>query len=233
MKQCPKCKRKYDDITLVYCLDDGSTLHDPDATRRFAIPPTEVLPPKPPNHQPKGYDSILRYIVVGLLALIVGGGIVAFLKSGTTTENVGQEDKSNSKSTGGQKVDDKKIQVQLVEEGDSFRIKNIGQRAIDSLKITTYPPPLSNNILLVAYSFSREIGTLEKGSSAVTVKRDELENAQGEILSNSARKVGAILINGRVNGQADGVMFTAQDGKWTPSPPETKWAAVTERLLDQ
>ncbi|MDX6289683.1 MAG: hypothetical protein QOH42_1482, partial [Blastocatellia bacterium] len=26
MKRCPKCKRKYEDDTLKFCLEDGATL---------------------------------------------------------------------------------------------------------------------------------------------------------------------------------------------------------------
>lgn len=33
MKTCPTCRKTYDDDTLVYCLDDGARLDDPDATR--------------------------------------------------------------------------------------------------------------------------------------------------------------------------------------------------------
>ncbi len=41
MKSCPKCKRKYDDDTLSFCLDDGSPLFD---ARDSAAPGTEILP---------------------------------------------------------------------------------------------------------------------------------------------------------------------------------------------
>src|SRR5258708_28341657 len=41
MKSCPKCKRKYDDDTLSFCLDDGSPLFD---ARDSAAPATAILP---------------------------------------------------------------------------------------------------------------------------------------------------------------------------------------------
>src|SRR6266850_1858937 len=41
MKSCPKCKRKYDDDTLSFCLDDGTPLFD---ERDSAAPATEILP---------------------------------------------------------------------------------------------------------------------------------------------------------------------------------------------
>jgi hypothetical protein len=41
MKQCPKCKRSYDDDTLRFCLEDGSPLFD---ARDSKAPATEILP---------------------------------------------------------------------------------------------------------------------------------------------------------------------------------------------
>ncbi len=43
MKRCPKCNRKYEDDTLKFCLEDGSSLsiaaRDPDPPRTQIIPP--------------------------------------------------------------------------------------------------------------------------------------------------------------------------------------------------
>lgn len=41
MKRCPKCKRKYDDDTLRFCLEDGTPLFD---ARDSGAPATEILP---------------------------------------------------------------------------------------------------------------------------------------------------------------------------------------------
>ena len=41
MKRCPKCKRKYEDDSLRFCLDDGSPLFD---ARDSEAPPTEIMP---------------------------------------------------------------------------------------------------------------------------------------------------------------------------------------------
>jgi hypothetical protein len=41
MKRCPKCKRKYDDDTLRFCLEDGTPLFD---ARESDAPATEILP---------------------------------------------------------------------------------------------------------------------------------------------------------------------------------------------
>src|SRR5438132_14354182 len=40
MKTCPKCKRAYDDVTLRFCLEDGTPLFD---VRDSQAPPTEIL----------------------------------------------------------------------------------------------------------------------------------------------------------------------------------------------
>jgi hypothetical protein len=45
MKQCPECKREYDDDSLRFCLDDGTALVRPDASPKSADP-TVVLPGK-------------------------------------------------------------------------------------------------------------------------------------------------------------------------------------------
>jgi len=44
MKRCPKCNRKYEDDTLKFCLEDGTTLSV--ATRNSDPPPTEIMPPR-------------------------------------------------------------------------------------------------------------------------------------------------------------------------------------------
>jgi hypothetical protein len=41
MKRCPKCKRKYDDDTLRFCLEDGTPLFE---ARDSEAPATEILP---------------------------------------------------------------------------------------------------------------------------------------------------------------------------------------------
>src|SRR5882724_4876017 len=41
MKRCPKCKRKYDDDTLRFCLEDGTPLFDASDAE---APATEILP---------------------------------------------------------------------------------------------------------------------------------------------------------------------------------------------
>jgi hypothetical protein len=101
MKQCPTCNRTYADETLTYCLADGSLLsapYDSEATRIIPQPrtdnpaPTEVLHPNPLCSQQtkQSINPMLIYIIVALLALIVGGGVVALLKSGTKDTPIAQ-----------------------------------------------------------------------------------------------------------------------------------------------
>lgn len=58
MKQCPTCYRTYQENSIVYCLDDGSTLLTVDSSS-FDSPPTMRIPeprvtdqPQPPFQQP-------------------------------------------------------------------------------------------------------------------------------------------------------------------------------------
>jgi hypothetical protein len=90
MKICPTCSRAYSDETLIYCLDDGSHLsaaYEPEATQ--FLPPSRLTnPPEkgvtfaaPPVTQPskRSDNSAFKYIAIALLALIAGGGIMAWL----------------------------------------------------------------------------------------------------------------------------------------------------------
>lgn len=87
MKLCPTCKRTYADESLTFCLADGSLLsapYDPEATRRIppsriTNAPTEVLPSNPNRSVPviPSRRALPTYVIIALVALGVGGGIVA------------------------------------------------------------------------------------------------------------------------------------------------------------
>jgi len=71
-----------------FCLDDGTPLS------MLANPePTLVIPPKEVLHTPAAATPLtgtkthnkLIYLAIGFLALLVGGGVVAFLRSNATT----------------------------------------------------------------------------------------------------------------------------------------------------
>ena len=66
MKRCPTCNRTYTDLSLNFCLEDGTPLAtdgpsgvDPNATIRYPVardtepPPTEIYHPEPPSVPPR------------------------------------------------------------------------------------------------------------------------------------------------------------------------------------
>jgi hypothetical protein len=82
MKQCPQCKREYDE-TLRFCLDDGSVLsvaYDPEETlvmaRAQPLPQTAPLPKSPT--QPFSGPRVL-YVAILVLAVFAAGATVALL----------------------------------------------------------------------------------------------------------------------------------------------------------
>jgi hypothetical protein len=92
MKQCPNCNRTYPDDTQSFCLDDGTPLiasYDPEATHVIdPLPRTAPAGAAQPRQASLTRAHALRtnpalYIVIALLALLVGGGLVALLKSDT------------------------------------------------------------------------------------------------------------------------------------------------------
>jgi F5/8 type C domain-containing protein len=59
MKRCPKCKRKYEDDTLKFCLEDGATLS---VAARDADPPaTEIMPRVQPTLKSSAGSTIPSY----------------------------------------------------------------------------------------------------------------------------------------------------------------------------
>ena len=98
MKQCPSCNRIYDDDSLRFCLDDGSTLTAPyDAAATLIGRPTrrtdartEILPDSVATAEIPGRSRTpwTHYVIIALLALIAGGGVVWLLRGrGETTAN--------------------------------------------------------------------------------------------------------------------------------------------------
>lgn len=60
MKRCPSCNRTYTDVSLNFCLEDGTPLasdaapsFDPHATVRYTQPPSTKESPRPEAHQPE------------------------------------------------------------------------------------------------------------------------------------------------------------------------------------
>lgn len=108
MKQCPTCNQIFTDETINFCLTDGSVLtakFDSEATqvinapRVTEPPPTAFLnypqTPTPTTAAPQtpaptiaappprqGVSPTVVYVLIALLALVIGGGLMAMLKSG-------------------------------------------------------------------------------------------------------------------------------------------------------
>lgn len=93
MKRCPNCSQSYDDPDLNFCVMDGAPL------RQATAEPTLVLPPpvSPPQTsklnsrtQPtfrSGVSPLFAYATVGLVALLIGGGVVAWFRWDTKTSS--------------------------------------------------------------------------------------------------------------------------------------------------
>lgn len=123
------------------------------------------------------------------------------------------------------------IKVEIAEDGTKFTIRNVSGDMIEEFRIVTYPPPLSSNILLGAYSFSKNVGTLEK-DAVINIEWSELKDDKGSSLSDSKRKVGVIGMNGKIKGEKRGGLFVPDAGKWVPSPSKKEWSIVLEPILD-
>lgn len=87
MKRCPTCNQLYSDDNLNFCLTDGTPLsrasdseatvaiNTPLDTRVLTAPPTQAL-----QSSHRGISPIFAYAILGLLLLLIGGGVVLWLK---------------------------------------------------------------------------------------------------------------------------------------------------------
>ncbi len=93
MKQCSKCNQVYADDSLNFCLSDGAVLlppYDSEPTLVLSPPllntPSAIgSPSQSQHHSRQGVSPLFAYAAVGLLALLIGGGIVVWLKSDPKT----------------------------------------------------------------------------------------------------------------------------------------------------
>lgn len=83
MKTCPQCGAAYSD-DMAYCLEDGTALTDNSEQPTVVIPSRATAPITESAIRPakQGVSPIFAYLTVGLLALIVGGGIAAWIFTG-------------------------------------------------------------------------------------------------------------------------------------------------------
>jgi hypothetical protein len=81
MKRCSQCHQTYPDDNLNFCLSDGTSLvfvSDSSFEETVISPSPFVQQTSQPTRQ--GVSPLFAYSLIGLLALIVGGGIVFLLR---------------------------------------------------------------------------------------------------------------------------------------------------------
>lgn len=85
MKRCGKCRRRYTDDSLNFCLEDGSTLiTEPDSDPTLVAPTIPSFIGAPPRAARPGSVSASRLLVVGaliIIAALLGGAAVVLLYS--------------------------------------------------------------------------------------------------------------------------------------------------------
>ncbi|HRI02749.1 MAG TPA: SPOR domain-containing protein [Pyrinomonadaceae bacterium] len=164
MKRCPKCNISYPDDTLNFCLEDGNPL-----VYLFDSPSEEtVLRTSQGFHataasQPKGVNPVFAYSLIGLLALLLGGGLVFLLKSESNTSSVGKNDNSQavlkSLSTPNETNNNLKAQQDELERerqrlADERR-KLDAKKAETSIQSNVTPVPSSGNWFVILGSYPK------------------------------------------------------------------------------
>lgn len=107
MKHCPKCHRRYEDDSLRFCLDDGTSLVSK-ATRSNEAR-TEVLPGSRVTASDRQSLNLLPWIIAGaavLLVVVMGIGLIVTLiasqKSNTSGVNSNGSNYNRSGSSSSQ-----------------------------------------------------------------------------------------------------------------------------------
>lgn len=114
MKKCPTCNREYADDSLRFCLEDGSRLSGQSGPEATLVMPTRDTHPRNPTPAGASPSNVVArptnakgiYLLITLVALLLGGGIVAFLKSSSSNPKTtaAQSDPSASANTSGVKI---------------------------------------------------------------------------------------------------------------------------------
>lgn len=145
MRQCPTCNRSYGDETLTYCLADGSLLSDQyvsEATQRVPLPretnkQTGILHAAPSTAQSTrpGSTPLIAYVVIGLLALIAGGAIVALIKRDSDGASVAKTEGSvNAPSPATEQDDLEEEKARLEKEKEQLALEKERQRLAEERK---------------------------------------------------------------------------------------------------
>jgi hypothetical protein len=138
MKRCPQCRQTFSDDYL-YCLADGTPLtYISDSPEE-----TTVVRPSPPAQPPaqivrQGVSPVFAYLAIGLLAFVVGGAFVLWLKSGTNLSpaamNGSANTASNSAEPASNKEQDSLSRQKADLQGEQASIEREKQKLADERK---------------------------------------------------------------------------------------------------
>jgi len=81
MKRCPTCNQVYPDDNLNFCLADGAALSPVDDPRATVSMPAPFESSQATQVSRRGLSPVFTYAGIGLLILLVGGGVVMWVKS--------------------------------------------------------------------------------------------------------------------------------------------------------
>lgn len=160
MKSCPTCDRTYADNAMTFCLVDGSILsapYEPEQTQRITPPrvtnqPTAVLPsgqsslPEPVRRRGKPF---LAYVAIGVLALLAGGIIIAWVKSGAPASTVAKSEapsEPSNSSQGNDNLDEERAKLererqQLALEKERQQLAEERRKLEEHKRDSTTSPP--------------------------------------------------------------------------------------------
>lgn len=100
MKRCPQCNQTYPDDDLNFCLSDGGQLvfvSDSSFEETVIRPSPFFQQPLPPVKQ--GVNPMFAYLAIGLLALVVGGAVVMWIKSDSSASSIAKNEMPSVAST--------------------------------------------------------------------------------------------------------------------------------------
>ena len=169
MKQCPACNRTYAEETLTYCLADGSLLsipYYPEITHRIPMsratdsPPTEILPSNPSHsqHMRQSRNPLFVYVVIGLLALLAGGVVGAWVRSNSDASSTAKSEvTSNASSLTEQKESSPEEQTtpkreKLADEGKKPETKNSESNSSATRRL---PQPSGGTLFVILGSYPK------------------------------------------------------------------------------